>query len=543
MAKDNVPTFTTHPKIYENPNLSAPLAAILSYSTDKKVETTVDISDGEREWKINFDNSHKPQDGLPILGMRPNRKHKFKISIQDMNGNISHAPEELEFKTPTLPHGPREWPPIQVHVSKPEQMEPGITLMSVRRRLPMREKLMSKAQRKFGTDWSMIIALDMEGEIVWYYSLDTRVAGFDFMQNGHLFYLTTDFREVEIDMLGNKVAEWYAGQRPQGPVEDAIPVNTQTIHHQPHELPWGNFLVMTAYSKEIKNYYTSENDPDAPRNDMKVMGDEIVEFNREGSIVWNWNSFEHLDPYRIGYMALGTYWQARGFPYHADWTHGNGLNFDEQNDAVLISLRGQDAIIKVERSTGEIKWILGDHFGWADKLKDKLLKPEGKVHWPYHMHNPKATPAGTVLLWDNGIFQALPFDGRPIAPPHQSYSRAVEYAVDEEKMTVREVWASSEKGSDNDSCNCFAMGDVHWMSRTGNVLVFYGGCLANRDDMTYNPKDLKFIGGFPGWTRVREFTHTDSPEIVFEVVIADPDEVFEWQSFGGMRINSFYPSS
>jgi hypothetical protein len=242
-------------------------------------------------------------------------------------------------------------------------------------------------------------------------------------------------------------------------------------------------------------------------------------------------------------MVLGSYWQVRGFPFHADWTHGNGLYYDEKNDSVLICLRGQSAIIKVDRTTGEIKWILGDHHGWPERLKDKLPTPVGEVNWPYYMHNPKVTPSGTVLLWDNGIFKSFPFDGRPIAPPHKSYSRAVEYEIDEENMTVKEIWASSKKGPSADSCHCFAMGDVHMMPETGNVLVFYGGCMPNRDDMSYDPKDIRFISVFPGWTQIREYTHTNPPEVVFEAVIADPDEVFEWHMYGGMKIKGFYPTS
>lgn len=541
MTDNKNPVFKVKPTVSMNPNLSVPLAAVLRYTADRKVSTIVTVSDGDRNWEINFNGSYDPQSGLPIIGMRANKRHTFFIAIQDESGHKTMWSETLEYMTPKLPSGPRDWPPISINVSHPELMEPGITLISIRRRVPGREIMMTKAQRAFSRDWSLIVGLDLNGDVVWYYQVNTRIAGFDYLHNGHLFYLTHDFCAVEIDMLGNKVAQWYAGKRPQGEVEGATPVDVQTIHHQPHELPSGNFLVMTAHSKKIKNFYTSEVDPGAEKADTNVMCDEIVEFRRDGSIVWNWNSFEYLDPNRIGYQTLGPYWKVRGFPDHADWTHGNGLFYDEKNDAVLICLRMQDAIIKVDRSTGEIVWILGDHHGWPDWLQSKLLRPEGKVHWPYHMHNPKATPEGTILLWNNSIFQALPFDGKRKMLPHETYSRAVEYLVDEKRMTVREVWAS-ENGPDNDSCSCFAMGDVHWMPKTDNVLVFYGSCMARRDDMSYDPTDMRSQMEFPQWTRVREFLHTTPPKIVFEAHIEDHDDVIMWATFGGMKISSLYPS-
>ena len=65
----------------------------------------------------------------------------------------------------------------------------------------------------------------------------------------------------------------------------------------------------------------------------------IVEFTPSGEVVWRWDSFDHLDPYRIGYDALDAYWHVRGFPGAADWTHGNGVTYDARDDSVLVSLR------------------------------------------------------------------------------------------------------------------------------------------------------------------------------------------------------------
>ena len=48
-------------------------------------------------------------------------------------------------------------------------------------------------------------------------------------------------------------------------------------------------------------------------------------------MVWRWNTFDHLDPYRMGYNTLNTYWHVRGFPHHADWTHGNGVTRDPRD--------------------------------------------------------------------------------------------------------------------------------------------------------------------------------------------------------------------
>ena len=57
------------------------------------------------------------------------------------------------------------------------------------------------------------------------------------------------------------------------------------------------------------------------------------------------------------------------------------------------------------------------------------------------------TPAGTLLIFDNGNHRASPFDGTVPLLNDETYSRAVEYAVDEENMEVRQAWEYEEDAS------------------------------------------------------------------------------------------------
>jgi hypothetical protein len=54
-------------------------------------------------------------------------------------------------------------------------MEEGYTLLSIRRRPVMRAIFMSQKQFQFQNRWSLLVALDEEAEIVWYYIADSRV--------------------------------------------------------------------------------------------------------------------------------------------------------------------------------------------------------------------------------------------------------------------------------------------------------------------------------------------------------------------------------
>jgi len=78
------------------------------------------------------------------------------------------------------------------------------------------------------------------------------------------------------------------------------------------------------------------------------------------------------------------------------------------------------------------------------------------MRWPYHTHAPSITPQGTILLFDNGNYRARPFV--PQFLPNKSYSRAVEYAIDTDNMSIRQVWESDTP--DSELMITYAMGDT-----------------------------------------------------------------------------------
>ena len=323
--------FLTPPEIGRNPNDRAPLVALVRFKTDTPVTTRITVSNDERSHTVVYGPERQPEEGLPVLGMRADTEYRITVSAG------SSPPVELAYRTPPLPTDPTEWPSITRKLVNTPAMQPGFTLLSVRRTVNCRQTFMTPAQVRFTTRWGLLIALDDEGEVVWYYYSDARIAGVHQLANGNLFFHHVDFRSVEMDMTGKVIRMFYASGRPGGPVDNAIPIKAASLHHQPHEMPNGNFLAMTANARMIDNYFTSESDPDAPRKTQPVVGDNFVEFTPQGEIVWNWNTFDHLDVFRWSYHLMEVYWHNRGFPNHLDWTHGNGITYDPSDDSVIVS--------------------------------------------------------------------------------------------------------------------------------------------------------------------------------------------------------------
>lgn len=348
------PAFESEPTIRPNPNAAVPLAAIVDFEANGPVHSVLSISDGEREWVLNYPPEQDPAKGLPVVGMKYGRTHRIKVSIADSAGETAVSRSELLFSTAEKPDDPTLIPPIRIMVSKPERMEPGYTLLSLRRVLP---RLPGQQRRRMGATFGLLAAIDHDGEIVWSYQSDARISDVEPLKNGNFLFVTTDNRATEIDLLGNRVGHWYAADRPRGET-DGVPIPTLTMHHEIDELSNGNLLVMGTELREYDDWYTSETDPAAPRGRQRVMGDVIIEFTRSGEVMWEWKALDHLDPYRIGYETFTNYWINRGFEGARDWSHGNGFVHDERDDSLLISFRMQDAVVKVDRKSKKIVWIL-----------------------------------------------------------------------------------------------------------------------------------------------------------------------------------------
>ena len=525
--------FITTPSVVPNPNPAVPLAALLRFRANGPVTTTVTIADDARRWNVEFGRGADPVNGLPLVGFVPGRKHTIEVSIRDAAGKVARAAAPLEFTAPPLPADAAEFPPIQVKSAEPAQMEPGWTLLSIRRQRrgggggaagggagaraggPPGEPV-------FATGYGLILALDERGQVVWYYRSPNRTADVHRLRNGNIAFVTNDHRLVEVDLLGNVKGDWCAARRTQGACPaGSIPVDALTMHHSFEEMPNGNFLLVSGELREIDNYYTSETDAGAPRQRRKVMGDQVLEFDRTGRVLWRWSAFDHLDVLRLGFLTVNQYWVVRGFPDTLDWTHGNGLFYDARDNSVLFNSRQQSSVCKIERPSGRVAWIFGEPGGWAEKFQPLLFSSEGVSEWPWHHHAPSITPRGTLMVFNNGLYKTRPFGARPV-PESEQVSGALEYAIDAKARTAKLVWSSDAKGAD--AVNTFAMGDAALLPGTGNVMVVYGS-------------GVRMDNRLP-WSRVRELTHATPPRVVYDVVFADKSEqpAIVWIAFGGDRI-------
>ena len=396
---------------------------------------------------------------------------------------------------------PDNFPPLNVTRCAPERREPGYIAFNIRP---------SPAGRgRVPGGWIFII--DQAGEIQWHYESDTPVGDIRRLANGNLLCVRNDFSMVEIDRSGAIRHQWYATGMwgDKEPPANGVPVETFGFHHTANELPNGNILACSIEMREISDWPGSDEDASAPPAPAGVVGDVIVEFQPDGSIVREWKMHDLLDPMQVGYGSHGAYWEQRGLANAKDWTHVNCVFYDATDDSFIASVRHVDAIVKIGRGSGEVQWILGPPENWRAPWSDKLLRPEGALEWQYHQHDCTVTAAGTIMCFDNGCYRAKPY--APRLDPSDCYSRAVEFEVDAAAGTVRQLWAHGGPGPEGIYA-CYQGGTLR-LPETGNTFVTFGGICTKDGVPADEPNDA--------FCRVVLREVTADNEVVLEIVADD----------------------
>jgi hypothetical protein len=137
--------FRQLPRVQQNAQAGAPMALVLAF--DVSVPGTLELlAVGEGpplvyRWPV-----EPGAQTLPVIGLKPARHYRFDVSLLDARGQRVAA-EPQSVQTPALPLPSLDFPPLRVHRAERARMEPGLTLLSVRRRALGRSHRMTPEQR------------------------------------------------------------------------------------------------------------------------------------------------------------------------------------------------------------------------------------------------------------------------------------------------------------------------------------------------------------------------------------------------------------
>ena len=488
-------------------------------SKDAVVSVEVDADEGSVESPppTEADTSHT----VPVVGMRAETAYSLRVTAAGTDGSEDSA--EIEWTTGALPD---DLPPLTVDVADGDAMAPGVTLFT--------PTLGGGDAPPDVEHTGYILAIDGDGEVVWYYETGPSFMEVSQTAQGTLLVQLGQTTIQEIDVLGNTVRSFatrvaadlgtdLGGHALTTP--DSEPLAIESSHHELQQLDSGNTITLSTELVRLDDAAARRLCPDDPETD--IISDTVVELSPAGEVVQEWPLTAVYDPVQRPGTEMCVEPNAVAPPNWfypdaggvRDWTHGNAVVVDEVANWLLVSLRHLNAIVALryhddaEGPAGELLWELGP---------EGTLTLAGDGDWPYHQHAPELHDDGTLLVYDNG--NGRPGTGEGADPP---YTRAVLYDLDAEAGTVTQLWEHRDTTADGRPAFAPFVGDADRLEN-GNVLIDHGG-LSDAEGTIY--------------TRLVEVTPGPAPDgsedtIVFDLTVGHGEQ--GWASYRADRLASLY---
>jgi len=163
----------------------------------------------------------------------------------------------------------------------------------------------------------------------------------------------------------------------------------------------------------------------------------VEEITRDGAVLATWKMGDLLSAYMTAHGDDPTTFVRPG----VDWFHVNAATYDPSDDSVIVSSR-ENFVIKLDYTSGEPRWILGDptkYWYTFPSLRAKALTLSEGGFYPIGQHATSITADGLLMVFNDGTASLNQPKGAP-AGDSRSYSVVSAYAIDPLGMTAKEVW-------------------------------------------------------------------------------------------------------
>lgn len=163
----------------------------------------------------------------------------------------------------------------------------------------------------------------------------------------------------------------------------------------------------------------------------------ISEFTLADGFIQTWDFDALLSSYMSAHGDDPTLFVRPGF----DWFHSNAATYDPSDNSIIVSSR-ENFLIKVDYTTGDIIWILGDptkYWYTFPSLRAKALTlPAGSLY-PIGQHGLSITSDGLVMVMNDGFASANQPVGAPVGE-NRTYSAVSAYSIDAAAGTATNPW-------------------------------------------------------------------------------------------------------
>ncbi len=425
-----------------------------------------------------------------VAGMKASTTYHMRSQTQCFGKSVTSA--DTTFKTGALPV--LAFPALKVTrplVTPSVSENPGIEMITVT------------------TAGTPAFFTDRDANTIWYYDVGQSNFPFTFklLPNGHIILSITagggSFLR-EVDLAGNTIRQLGTAALDQAMLAAGFDFVASGFHHDLLPLANGHLLVIVNTSKSFTDL------PGYPGT-TQVLGDGVVDLDQNWNPVWAWNAFDHLDVNR----------HLNGLP---DWTHSNALIYSPADGNIMLSMRHQSWVLKIDYNngagTGEVLWRLGYQGDFA--LTQGGVPTDDPSVWFSFQHFPSLISQSgsqtTLGVWDNGDNRPLDTAGTicGVQGAPQCYSRATVFQLDEGAMVANLSWddALPYFGTWGGSINQLPNGNIEF--------------------------DINALAGMPlpnVASEVQEVTQTSNPQTIWKMDIAAPQNAYR-----AYRIPSLYPA-
>ncbi len=187
----------------------------------------------------------------------------------------------------------------------------------------------------------------------------------------------------------------------------------ENLNHDIQLLPNGDTAVIATDSEVI------------PLNGTPTtyLGNQVIVLNQNWQVVWDWDAFNYLSTSRLPTNPADITGNV------VDWLHANSVAWSPADGNLIVSLRSQDWVIKIDYANG----TGNGHIIWTLGADGSFTLPPGTApsDWFSHQHDVTYINNTTILVFDDG-------NTRFLTNPN-AQSRGQEWVLNEQTMTATPV--------------------------------------------------------------------------------------------------------